>query len=168
MAISDKDNTNNKKTQVLVGIENSISYGVRFMQDSKEKMDLFGDKNGPSIVIKYKEYKDNYIKARERGVKIRYVTEITKNNIHYCKEVRKIVDEFRHYDGFRGGIAISESEFMGTTVLKEEQLLTMVIHSKQKEVVEQQQYIFNTIWEKAIPYEQRIREIEQVSKSLNF
>lgn len=131
------------------------------MQNAKEKMDLFGDKNGPSIIIKYKEYKDNYIKARDRGAKIRFVTEITKDNIQYCKEVRKIVDEFRHFDGFRGGIAVSELEFMGTTVLKEEQRLTLVIQSKQKEVVEQQQYIFNTIWEKAIPYEQRIREIEQ-------
>ncbi len=161
MTVPENINTNIEKTQVLYGTENSVSCGVKFMQNAKEKMDLFGDKNGPSIIIKYKEYKDNYIKARDRGAKIRFVTEITKDNIQYCKEVRKIVDEFRHFDGFRGGIAVSELEFMGTTVLKEEQRLTLVIQSKQKEVVEQQQYIFNTIWEKAIPYEQRIREIEQ-------
>jgi two-component system, OmpR family, sensor histidine kinase VicK len=158
--ISANDNSGNEKTEVLYGIENSILCGIRFMENVKEKMDLFGDKNGPSIIIKYNEYKANYIKARQRGAKIRFVTEITKDNIHYCKDVRKIVDEFRHFDGFRGGIAVSESEFMGTTILKEEQLLTLVIHSEQKEVVEQQQYIFNTIWEKAIPYEQRIKEIE--------
>ena len=132
------------------------------MQNAKEKMDLFGDKNGPSIIIEFPDiYKNNYSAAKKRGVKIRFITEITKDNIQYCKEVREIVDEFRHFDGFKGGIAVSESEFMGTTVLKEEQLLTLVIYSKQKEIIEQQQYIFNTIWEKAIPYEQRIREIEK-------
>jgi len=161
VAISDIINSDNGKTQVIYGIENSVAYGIKFMQNAKEKMDLFGDKNGPSIIIKYEEYKCNYKKARKRGVKIRFVTEITKENIQYCKEVRKIVNEFRHFDGFKGGIAVSESEFMGTTILKEEQLLNLVIHSKQKEVIEQQQYIFNTIWEKAIPYEQRVREIDK-------
>ena len=74
---SDNDNSGIEKTKVLYGIENSVPCGVRFMQNVKEKMNLFVDKNGPSIVIKYHEYKDNYIKARQRGAKIRFATEIT-------------------------------------------------------------------------------------------
>jgi sulfatase maturation enzyme AslB (radical SAM superfamily) len=85
------------------------------MQNAKKWMDLFGDKNGPSIVIEFPDiYKNNYIAAKKRGVKIRFITEITKDNIHYCKELMKIVDEFRHLEGFKGGIAVTESELMTT------------------------------------------------------
>ena len=78
-------------------------------------MDLFGDKNGPSIVMEFDVYKNNYLEVKKRGGKIRFITEITKENIQYCKELMKIVDEFRHLDGLVGGITVSEKEFMGTT-----------------------------------------------------
>ncbi|MGA9169777.1 MAG: ATP-binding protein, partial [Nitrososphaeraceae archaeon] len=61
----------------------------------------------------------------------------------------------------KGGIAVSESEYMATTLLEEAKPLTQVIFSSVKEVVEQGQYIFDTLWNTAIPAEQRIREIEE-------
>ena len=57
----------------------------------------------------------------------------------------------RHLEGFVGGIAVSESEYMTTTTLKEKQLLTQVFYSNAREVVEQAQYTFRTFWSKAIP-----------------
>ena len=151
-----------EKTEVLYGIENTVTRGIQFMQNAKKSMDLFGDKNGPSIIIDFPHiYKDNYIEAKRRGAKIRFITEITKDNISYCKELMAIVDEFRHLEGFTGGMAISESEYMTTTVLREGQLLPQVFYSNAKEVVEQGKYIFNTFWKKAIPAEQKVKEIEE-------
>ncbi len=98
-----------ENTKILHGIEDTISYGVRHLQNAKEKLDLCTDKNGPSIVIELDVYKDNYIKARNRGVKIRFIAEITRDNIHYCKELRQYVDELRHLDGLKGAMAVSES-----------------------------------------------------------
>jgi len=51
------------------------------MQNAKVFLDLFGDKNGPSIIMTYDVYKNNYIAARQRGCKIRLITEITKDNL---------------------------------------------------------------------------------------
>lgn len=153
--------TPNEKTKLIYDMESAIFYGVRFLQNSKGRMDVFVDENGPAIIIKYNIYKDNYIKARSRGVKIRFVTEITKDNIHYCKELRTVVDEFRHLDNIKGSICINDFEFLGTTTWREKQLLTPVTYSNEKEVVEQQQYIFDTFWEKTISYDQRIMEIEE-------
>jgi two-component system, OmpR family, sensor histidine kinase VicK len=151
-----------EKTEVLYGVENAVRAGVQFMQNARKWMDLFGDKNGPSIIIEFADvYKNNYIGAKRRGAKIRFITEITKDNIHYCKELMEIVDELRHLEGFTGGIAVSESEYMTTTVLRERQLLTQVFYSNSKEVVEQGQYIFDTFWKKAIPAEHKIKEIEE-------
>ena len=69
--------------------------------------------------------------------------------------------QLRHLNGVKGGIAVSESEYMATTLLEEAKPLTQVIFSSVKEVVEQGQYIFDTLWNTAIPAEQKIREIEE-------
>ena len=160
--ITDSAEENQENTEVLYGIENTISKGVKFMQNAKEQMDLFGEKNGPSIIIEYPDiYKKNYIAAKNRGVKIRFITEITTDNIHYCKEIRGIVTEMRHLEGLTGGIAVTEKEYMTTTTLRNKQLLTQVFYSNAFEVVKQGQYIFDTFWEKATPAERRIKEIEE-------
>ena len=59
------------------------------MQNANKWMDLYGDENGPSIIIEFPDiYKNNYIEARRRGAKIRFITEITKENMRYCKELQ--------------------------------------------------------------------------------
>ena len=45
-------------------------------------------------------------------------------------------------------------------MLHESKLLTEIIHSNVKEIVDQNQLVFETLWKKAIPAEQRISEIE--------
>src|SRR5919109_3689459 len=123
-----------EKTELLYEIENAVRRGAQFMQNVKIGMDLFGDKNGPSIIMEYDVYKNNYIDVIRRGGKIRLITEITKENIHYCKELMKIVTELRHLDGLVGGIAVSESEYMTTTTLRKKELLTQVFYSNAHEV----------------------------------
>ena len=150
-----------EKTELLFGVEDAVARGDKFMKNVKVGMDLFGEKNGPSIIMEFDVYRNNYIDVIKRGGKIRLITEITKENLHYCKELRKIVTEMRHLEGLVGGIAVSETEYMSTTTLREKQLLTQVFYSNAKEVVGQGQYIFDTFWNKAIPVEDRFREIEE-------
>jgi two-component system, OmpR family, sensor histidine kinase VicK len=149
------------KSEILYGVESAVGRGVYFMSNVKQSMDIFFDHRAPSIVTDIAEYRDGYIDIRKRGGKIRCFTEITKDNLRYCKELMKLVDEFRHLDGVRGGMAVSESEYMATTVLQEAKPLTQVIYSSVKEVVEQGQYIFDTLWNAAIPAQKKIREIEE-------
>jgi two-component system, OmpR family, sensor histidine kinase VicK len=149
------------KSEILYGVENAVGRGVYFMSNVKQRMDIFFDHSAPSIVVDVEEYRNGYIDIRRRGAKIRAFTEITKDNVQYCKELMKLVDELRHLDGVRGGVAVSESEYMATTVLQEAKPLTQVIYSNVKEVVEQGQYIFDTLWNASVSAEHKIREIEQ-------
>ena len=148
------------KSEILYGVENAVGRGVYFMSNVKQRMDIFFDHSAPSIVVDVEEYRNGYIDIRRRGAKIRAFTEITKDNVQYCKELMKLVDELRHLDGVRGGVAVSESEYMATTVLQEAKPLTQVIYSNVKEVVEQGQYIFDTLWNASVSAEHKIREIE--------
>ena len=155
-----EENKTVPRTEVLYGAENAVGRGVQFMKNTKETMDILFDSKAPSIVIEIEAYRNGYMNIRKGGGKIRAFTEITKDNIHYCKELIKIVDELRHLDGIKGGIAVNETEYMATTVLQEAKPLTQVIYSNVKEVVDQGQYIFDIFWYRAIPAEQKIREIE--------
>jgi two-component system sensor histidine kinase VicK len=97
-----------------------------------------------------------------RGVKIRYLTQITKDNISYCKEMAKERLEVRHLDGVKGNFGISDRrDCMIYTIQKEGHLPTQIIFTNAKSFVEQQQYFFDMLWNKAIPSDQKIREIEE-------
>jgi two-component system, OmpR family, sensor histidine kinase VicK len=97
-------------------------------------------------------------------VEFRYVTEITNDNLPYCKEMLKF-SEIRHLDGVKGNFEVSDiKEYVAATTLQsanKQQPMPQLIYSNVKEVVEQQQYVFKTLWSKAKPAEQKIREIEE-------
>jgi signal transduction histidine kinase len=150
-----------KSSEILYGVEKAVGRGIYFMNNVNERMDIFFDKTAPSIVVDIEEYREGYINIRKRGGKIRAFTEITNENVGHCKELVKLVDELKHLDDVRGGIAVSETEYMATTVLQENTPLTQVIYSNVKEVVEQGKYIYETLWKTGIPAEQKIKEIEE-------
>jgi signal transduction histidine kinase len=151
------------KSEILYGVENAMERGVYFISNAKEKMDIFFDHRAPSMVLGSEEYRNGLISLRRRGGKVRAFTEITTDNVKYCKELVELVDELRHLDGVRGGIALNGSEYMATTVLRKSKPLTQVIYSNVREVVEHGQYIFDTLWNAAIPAAKKIREIEEGS-----
>ena len=162
-----KENSQNQGTiQVINGAQESVAKGVRFMQDVKNKMDLYYASSAPSIVIEVEDYKNGYSDIRKRGGTIRVITEITKENIHYCKELMNYVDELRHLDNVTDGLAISENAYMTTTILRATKPLTQVVYSDVPEAVHQQQNLFDNLWERAIPATQKIREIsDQLNKN---
>lgn len=145
--------------QVINGSEGAVAKGIEFMQELKTHMDLCYESNAPSIVIEVDAYKNGYLNIRNRGGKIRVITEINKKNIQYCKELIKIVDDLRHLDNVRGGIAVSEVAYMTTTILQESKPLTQVVYSNVLEAVRQQQNFFDGLWERSIPAKQKIRDI---------
>jgi two-component system sensor histidine kinase VicK len=117
------------------------------------------DASGPTVVMSIESMKKRLIAAHARGIKIKFVTEITKDNLPYCKQMMEL-GEMRHLDGVQGNFGVSETEYLASATLDREKLVPLLIHSNVKQIVKQQQYIFETLWNKAIPAEQRIEEIE--------
>jgi len=71
----------------------------------------------PPLAIGIGQIKKAFLDAKSRGVRLRYLTEITNDNISYCKELIKIVDELRHLDGIKGNFMISEEEYLAPVIL---------------------------------------------------
>jgi signal transduction histidine kinase len=116
----------------------------------------------PQLAIVLDPIRNAFVDAKNRGVRLRYLTEITTENISYCKELLSIVSELRHLDGIKGNFMINESEYLAPMVLFQKgKVAAQIIHSNVKELVEQHEYMFDTLWSKAISAEQRIVQIEE-------
>ncbi len=156
------DMSDNDRTSVIHGTENVINTELQFFANAKEKIYTCMNYTRPQLAIALNSIRNSFIDAKGRGIKLRYLTEITSENITYCKELMSIVDELRHLDGIKGNFVLSESEYLAPLVLIERgKAPSRIIHSNVKELVEQHEYMFDTLWSKAISAEDRIGEIEQ-------
>ncbi|HEU4444197.1 MAG TPA: hypothetical protein VFR94_05950 [Nitrososphaeraceae archaeon] len=101
---------------------------------------------------------------KKRGIKIRFITEITRENVQHCKELMNI-SEVRHLDEIKGNFGIADG-ILYTAGAKSipSSPPPLLISSTVKALVEQQQYFFDMLWKKAIPAKQRIKEIEEGQK----
>jgi two-component system, OmpR family, sensor histidine kinase VicK len=162
LTISAPSDAISKRTEVLHGEQNVIGVELQFFSNADQKIDTCMNYTRPALAITIESVRNAFIDAKKRGVKLRYLTEITIDNIAYCKELMTLVDEIRHLDRIKGNLMVSESEYLAPAALFEKgKIASQVIYSNQKEVVEQHQYVFDTLWNKAISAQQRITEIEQ-------
>src|SRR5919202_6432483 len=107
---------------------------------------------------------EKYTELHNRGVRQRHITEIIPENISHCKKLMKF-QELRHLDGLKGYLSILDGKVLGSHALGQENgLLPHAVASSVRVFVEQQQYFFETLWSKAIPAKQRIKEIEEGAK----
>ena len=93
-----------ERTEVLYGTDKVISEELQFFFKTKRQIDTCMDHTRPSLAIGIESIKRSFVDAKNRGVKLRYLTEITDANISYCKELMSIVDELRHLDGISKAI----------------------------------------------------------------
>lgn len=153
-------NTSNEKTEVLYGPKDTTDIILRSLHGTKNIVYACANSSAPSINIKVEPLRNCWQQLSRHGIKINFITEITSGNIQYCKKMIEFC-ELRHLDGIKGNFAvIDKKEYLAASVLEEAQPLAQVIYSNVKGIVEQQQYLLETLWNKAIPAEQRIREIE--------
>ena len=149
-----------EKTEVVYGTSNVLNAEIQFFSNARLKVDTCMDYTRPSLTLGIESIRKSLLDAKGRGVKLRYITEITTENISYCKELMKIAD-VRHLDGIKGNFMVSEKEYLAPAASNDtSNIASQIIYSNLHVIVEHEQYIFETLWTKAIPAEQRIREIE--------
>jgi two-component system sensor histidine kinase VicK len=134
---------------------------LRLVTAAKRTIDFCSDSKSAPAVIGLEPLKQAIIDAKARGVKLRYIAEITKDNIKHCKELMKIVSELRHLNGAMANFAVTESEYMASGAsLRHEEPIPQGVYSKNRAIVRQQQYLFNSLWNNASQAERRIGDIE--------
>ena len=150
--------TKDERTEMLIGPEATTKQAWEFFSNVSKKFDGCASSAATPIVMTV--FRDAYQGMKRRGIKIRSVTDMTKDNLKHCKDLMEFA-EVRHISHLIGNFGVSETEYIVAPTMKEGQPLPKLIYSNSKEMVEQQQNIFDIFWSKAIPAEQRIKEIEE-------
>lgn len=155
-------NSTEETTKVFYGIENVMNTVLQFLYQTSNVINACIDYTRPLLAVDILVLRKAFLTARSKGVKLRYVTEITDENIDYCKQLLTMVDELRHLDGIKGNFYISETAYLAPATFHEEgKPAAQIIYSNVKEVVEHQLYVFDSFWSRAIPAVERIREIQE-------
>jgi two-component system, OmpR family, sensor histidine kinase VicK len=152
-----------QKTSIYYKPYNVINTVIEFVDKSSSRIDACVDYTRPSLIVEIAALKKAFVDAKDRGVKLRYVTEITSDNISYCKELINMINlELRHVDGIKGNFYVSENEYVAPATFHHKgKPASHIIYSNVKEIVDHQQYVFESFWTRAIPAQQRIKEIEE-------
>jgi two-component system, OmpR family, sensor histidine kinase VicK len=160
---SPSDTIITQMTKVLEGDHNVVNTILQFVSNAKNRIDACIDSSRPSLAIEIERLKEAFLDARRRGVKLRYVTEVTEDNVAYCKDLLKIVDELRHLEDIKGNFYVNETEYIASATLHEKgKPASQITYSNVKEIVQHHKhYVFDTLWNRAIPAELRIQEIEK-------
>src|ERR687891_915078 len=164
LTVSSLRSTKDKRevTRVFYGVDTVIKTVIQFLNQTNNVVYACVDQTRPILALDILVLKKAFEDAKHRGVKLMYITEITKDNLTYCKQLTSIVDELRHLDGIKGNFYISESGYLAPATYHEEgKPASQIIYSNVNEIIEHQKYVFDSFWNRAIPAEQRIKEIEE-------
>ena len=111
--------TNPEKTEILYGEENVINQTLQYFERTKFQIDSCMHSQGVIVVIETKAVWNRLKKLLEsKNVKSRVITEITEENIPYCKELMEFA-EVRHLDKVKGIFSIADKkEYHGTAIVQ--------------------------------------------------
>lgn len=146
-------------TEILRGAEDTTRAVVLFLTNANW-VSVCADSLAPSVAMGVEPIKECYENLKSRQVKVRWITEITKDNLSYCRALMQYA-ELRHLDGIKGNFGVSDTAYIATATLNKAQPVAELIYSTAKSVIEQNKNVFDTLWSKAVVAEDRIREIEE-------
>jgi signal transduction histidine kinase len=131
--------------------------------NSQHRIDVCGNSKFPEKILSYSIVNKVRLEACKReDIQQRYIFEITKENINYCKDLMK-VSQLCHLDENEANFVVNDIECLGFVTMQRGSL--QATYSSVKEIVEQEHSVFEMLWNKAIPAEDKIREIEEGLKS---
>jgi two-component system sensor histidine kinase VicK len=149
-----------ERTEIFQGAEDTTRALVFFFTNASV-VRACTDPNAPSIAMEAEPIKKCFEDLKNRRAKVRWITEITRENLPYCRSLLKYEAEVRHLDGMKGNFAVTDSAYIAADVVNKAQSVPELIYSSARSIVEQNKHIFDTLWSKAILAKDRIREIEE-------
>jgi len=155
-------NNHKQRTEVLYGAQNVLTKLSQFFLESKI-INVCGTDKAVLLAFEMQDYKNLLKILKEKNTKIKYLTNITKDNLPLCKKILNHVDEMRHLDGILTNFSVSESEYLATSSLlkmQQPQPIDQLIYSNVDEIVAQQKSVFESLWNNSASAEQRIKELE--------
>jgi two-component system, OmpR family, sensor histidine kinase VicK len=150
-----------EKAKIVHGTQ-VVNVLLDIFSSATNEISICGNPKFPSQLLSL-DITKKAIAAKNNRTNQRYLIEVGKDNIQSCRNLMEIVSQndsnFRHSGDVEANFVVSEKEYLGSITLKEPH--QQAIYSNMKDMVEQQHRIFDSLWNRAIPIQDRISEVEE-------
>jgi hypothetical protein len=136
---------------------------LQIISDTNQRIDFCLDSAGLSILTRDESFWNSLRCLKIKGVRSRFITEIVENNINFCTIMMNHGEVF-HDDNVKGTYIISDGIKYLCYLMDDNrkgQIVTQLFYTKSKSFVKAQQYLFDNLWNKAIPAREKIRQIRK-------
>jgi two-component system sensor histidine kinase VicK len=96
-----------ERNEIISGQENVVAALLQILSRGENMVDICADFRAPSVSIEVEPYNKALRDLKSRGVRFRQITEITKDNLSFSKELMRIA-EVRHLEGVKGNFMTSK------------------------------------------------------------
>ena len=126
-------------TELIHGIDNVINTEVQFFSSATKRIDTCMNYTRPELAIVLEPIRKAFLDAKSRNVGLRYITEVTKDNVSYCEELMTLVDELRHLEGIKGNFMLSETEYLRSPIIlfQKGKIASQILYSNLAQIVQQ-------------------------------
>ena len=139
--------TNNEQTDMTL---NDI------VCNANKELCICGDFTLPDFILT-ERIRQAFQDAKAKGIRIRLITEITRDNLSSCKQIMKFA-EVRHLEKLVGNFAINDLEYFGQA--QGNAFASNLIYSNDGGMVEQQKYVFENLWNNAVTQHDKMSSLE--------
>jgi len=145
-----------EKAQIIGDEKQADATIADVIRNAKKYVNICGDSTLPKFTLSETIRKGSH-QAKRKGVKIRYITEITKDNLAYCKQIMKIA-EVRHLNKIVGNFVTSDREYLGQS--SGHNFLSHLVYTDDDRMLEQHNHIFQNLWNNATTQQDKISSFE--------
>lgn len=129
---------------------------IKLILKTEKYLNILGDSTSSDFILS-EPIKKTLQQAKIKGIIIRYLTEITKDNLNSCKEILKL-GEVRHLDKIIGNFILSDKEYFGQSTGSK--FLSNQIYDNDHGIVTLQNCVFEILWNNAVTQHDKISSLE--------
>ena len=145
-----------EKSQVIGDRRQTEANITDIIYNARKFLNICGDSTLPKFILS-ETTRNALEQAKRTGVRIRCITEITKDNLSYCKELMKFT-EIRHLNKIVGNSIIGDKEYLAQSA--GHVFTSNLIYSNENRMLEQQNSLFENFWNNATPQKEQISTLE--------
>jgi hypothetical protein len=148
--------------ETLCGNDEITNRTLEVFKTTKKTIEACAGRDEVAMQVTHEWHMQGLLQLKEKGVEIRIVTQVTKENLEYCKIYSKVV-ELRHLDGIQSSFGISDGEWLLDHVVSLDEFpLSHAILTNVRKVVDAKRKLFEIVWKQSLPAQELFSKLEEI------
>lgn len=154
-----------ERIDTLYGNDDILKTTLWLFESTQKTMEGCIEKDEVAMHVTHELIWNGLLILKQKGVQMRVITQITNDNLTYCKTLSDIV-EVRHVNGIQSSFGICDEKWLLDHVISLDEFpLSHAIFTNVKKLVDVKRSLFETIWKQSIPAQEMFIKFEQSSPS---